>query len=154
MREREIQQKLIRHLALDPAICVQSGTPLHEVVDQMRISHSSCVLVCKGESCRGIFTERDYLNKVLSIEGIDRRRPVDEFMSSPPRTLSLDDTVGQGIKIMNEFGFRNIPLVDRYGKCVGLLQIRNIIQFLAELYPEEVLNMPSHPEAFRQTDGA
>jgi len=154
MREREIQQKPIRHLALDPAVCVQSGTSLHEVLDQMRISHSSCILVCEKDMCVGIFTERDYLVKILGVSGVDLRRPIDEFMSLQPKTLSLDDTVGQAIRIMNDFGFRNVPLVDQYGKCVGLVQIRNIIHFLAELYPEEVLNAPSRSEAFRQTDGA
>jgi len=154
MREHEIQQKRIRHLTLDPAVIVSAGTPLREVVEQMRLSHSSCVLVCKQESCVGIFTERDYLNKVLSLPDIDRSSPVDQFMSANPKTLSPDDTVGQAIQIMNEFGFRNIPLVDQLGKCVGLLQVRNIIQFLAELYPEEVLNAPSRREAFREPDGA
>jgi CBS domain-containing protein len=154
MREQEIQQKRIRHLVLEPAVCVQSGTSLREVIEQMRLSHSSCVLVNDGEACAGIFTERDYLNKVLSAEAIDRARPIDEFMTPAPRTLSPDDTVGEAIKIMNQFGFRNVPLVDQLGKCVGLLQIRNIIQFLAELYPEEVLNVPSRPEAFREPDGA
>ncbi len=153
MREQEIQTKPIRHLSLDPAICVDSGTSLHHVVDEMRKSHSSCVLVCKENRCIGIFTERDYVGKVLSLQP-DRSRAVDEFMSPQPKTLSLDDTVGRAIGIMTEFGFRNIPLVDSDGKCAGLVQIRNIIQFLAELYPEEVLNALPRREIFQQTDGA
>ena len=153
MREREIQTKRIRHLSLDPAIYIESGTSLHKVVEQMRKSHTSCVLICQENRCVGIFTERDYLTKVLST-GSDRKRPVDEFMSSPVKTLSPDDTVGQAISIMNQFGFRNIPLVDPEGKCTGLLQIRNIIQFLAELYPEEILNVYSRREPFDQADGA
>jgi CBS domain-containing protein len=154
MREKEIQEERIRHLSLDPAVCLQSGISLHEVVEKMRKEHSSCVLICEGERLAGIFTERDYLNKVLSAGTVDRKRPIDDFMSVRPKTLSLDDTVGEAIKIMNEFGFRNVPLVDQQGKCTGLLQIRNIIQFLAELFPEEVLNVASRPETFRETDGA
>jgi CBS domain-containing protein len=154
MSEQQIQKKRIRHLVLEPAVCVQSGTSLRDAVDQMRLSHSSCILISKGEVCIGIFTERDYLNKVLSFQDIDRGRTIDEFMSPSPKILSPDDTVGQAIKIMNEFGFRNIPLIDDLGRCVGLLQIRNIIQFLAELYPEEVLNVSSRQETFRQPDGA
>ena len=153
MREHEIQTKRIRHLSLDPAVYIESGTPLNEVVDQMRKSHTSCVLVCQEKRCIGIFTERDYLTKVLSTEA-ERKGPVDEFMSTPVKTLSPDDTVGQAISIMNQFGFRNVPLVDAEGKCTGLLQIRNIIQFLAELYPEEILNVQPGREPFEQTDGA
>ena len=154
MREREIQEKRIKYLSLDPAVCLQSGISLHEVVEKMRKDHSSCVLICKGEKLIGIFTERDYLNKVLCVEKVDRKRPVNDFMSANPMTLSLDDTVGEAIKIMHEHGFRNVPLLDKEGKCSGLLQIRNIIQFLAELFPEEVLNVSARPETFRDTDGA
>ncbi|MCI0414128.1 CBS domain-containing protein [bacterium] len=153
MREQEIQTKRIRHLPLDQATYIESGTLLTEVVDLMRKEHASCVLICKEKRCIGIFTERDYLTKVLSTAA-DRKRPVDEFMSSPVKTLSPDDTVGQAISIMNQFGFRNVPLVDAKGKCTGLLQIRNIIQFLAELYPEEILNVQLRREPFEQTDGA
>ena len=153
MREQEIQHTLIRHLSLDPAIYVESGTPLRDVVTRMRENHASCILVCKEKQCVGIFTERDYLSKVLTGQP-DRSKPVDDFMSKQPKTLSPDDSVGQAIRMMNEFGFRNIPLVDSTGKCVGLLQIRNIIGFLAELYPEEVLNAQLRRESFQEPDGA
>jgi CBS domain-containing protein len=119
----------------------------------MKNTHSSCILICKEGRCVGIFTERDYLNKVLGSPS-DRSTPIDEFMSAEPKTLSSNDTVGRAIKMMNEFGFRNIPLVDAEGRCTGLLQIRNIIQFLAELYPEEVLNVQPRRESFQQPDGA
>jgi CBS domain-containing protein len=153
MREQEIQTKLIRHLSFEPAICIESGTSLLDVVEQMRKTHSSCVVICKEDRCVGIFTERDYLNKVLCTDA-DRNSAVDQYMTPQPKTLSANDTVGTAIRLMNEFGFRNIPLVDEAGKCTGLVQIRNIIQFLAELYPEEVLNVQPRRETFDQPDGA
>ncbi|MGH9857088.1 MAG: CBS domain-containing protein [Acidobacteriota bacterium] len=154
MREHEIQTSPIRHLPLDPAICVESGTSLHDVIARMREGHASCVLICKENRCLGIFTERDYLNKVLSTPGTDRLKPIDDFMTSEPKTLGPENTVGTAVRMMSEFGFRNIPLVDSAGNCTRLLQIRNIIQFLAELYPEEVLNVQPRREAFQQPDGA
>ncbi len=153
MPERKILSTLIRHIPLEPAFCIESGTSAGAVIEQMKTKHSSCVLICREERCVGIFTERDYVNKVLARD-VNWDSPVDEFMSKEPKTLSLDATIGSAVSLMNEFGFRNIPLVDREGKCVGLLQIRNIIHFLSELYPEEVLNVSSRPESFRQTHGA
>jgi CBS domain-containing protein len=145
MREQELQKNLIKHLDLDPATSVESGKPLQDVLEQMKKDESTCVLIC--------FTERDYVCKVLSVAA-DRSKAIDEFMSVHPKTLTLDDTVRQAISLMNEYGYRNIPLVDQEGRSTGLLQIRNIIQFLAELYPEEVLNVSPRSESFRNTDGA
>jgi CBS domain-containing protein len=153
MREQELQKNLIKHLDLDPATSVESGKPLQDVLEQMKKDESTCVLICKDGRCVGIFTERDYVCKVLSVAA-DRSKAIDEFMSVHPKTLTLDDTVRQAISLMNEYGYRNIPLVDQEGRSTGLLQIRNIIQFLAELYPEEVLNVSPRSESFRNTDGA
>jgi CBS domain-containing protein len=153
MQEKGIVESKIRHLKLDPPVCVESGSPIGSVVSRMKEETRSCVLICKGEKCIGIFTERDFLNKILGRK-VDRSQPVDEFMSANPRTLTVDDTLGDAIQLMHEYGYRNIPLVDQKGNCAGLLQIRNIIQFLAELYPQEVLSARPPQQSFSEPDGA
>jgi len=153
MPEKTITDSKIRHLELDAPICVPSGTSLQNVLHQMRKQKESVVLVCKGDNCIGIFTERDFLNKIMGTH-VSEQAAVDEFMSTNPKTLTLEDTIGKAIVLMDENGFRNIPLIDVNGKCAGLLRIQNIIDFLAEIYPEEVLNVPPRPERFTAPDGA
>ena len=119
----------------------------------MRQERRSCALICNQERCVGIFTERDFLTKVLG-KNVELVAAVDEFMSSNPATLTIDDTVGEAIRLMHEHGYRNIPLVDRNGNCAGLVQIRNITQFLAELYPKEVINEMTPQQKFDAPDGA
>lgn len=154
MREQTITQMRIRHLKWRMPLCVQRGTAALEVLNRMQKERQSCVLVCEGDQCAGIFTERDYLNKIVG-KRVDLTRPVDEFMSGSPKVLTTEDTLGQAIQIMHDHGFRNIPLVDQTGKCAGLLQIRNVIDFLAEVYPQEVLNTPPRPDQrFDEPDGA
>ena len=154
MREKTITEEKIKHLDLGRPTCVESGTRLDHVLSSMRTEKQNCVLVCKGPHCIGIFTERDYLNKIIG-QNTDISRPIDDFMSPGPQTLTEEDTVGQAIRIMHQHGYRNVPLVDLKGNCSGLLRIRDIIDFLAELYPQEVLNVPPRPEQkFPEPDGA
>jgi len=152
MREQTVIQTKIRHLKMNAPLCVDAGTKCEDVLNRMKEERRSCVLVCQGSKCIGIFTERDFLNRILG-KKVDLQRPVDDFMSKEPRVLTLDDTVGQAIRIMQEHGYRNVALVDQQGNCSGLLQIRNVIDFLAELFPEEVLNA-SPRQQFQDTDGA
>ena len=153
MQEKAIIESKIRHLQLDQPLCIESGTSIGDVLLRMKTERRSCVLICRGERCIGIFTERDFLNKILG-ESVQLAQPVDDFMTGNPQTLTLDGTVGEAIRLMHEHGYRNIPLVDQKGNCTGLIQIRNIIQFLAELYPQEVLNaMPLH-QRYAEPDGA
>jgi CBS domain-containing protein len=154
MREQKISQEKIKHLKLDTPICIESGTKLEDVVSRMRNEKWNCVLICEKDRCIGIFTERDYLNKILGKQ-ISSSVPINEFMSTNPRTLTADDTVEQAIRIMKEYGYRNVPLVDRENRCTGLVRIRDIIRYLAELYPEEVLNVsPNQDQKFVEPDGA
>ncbi|HJZ11175.1 MAG TPA: CBS domain-containing protein [Acidobacteriota bacterium] len=153
MQDKGITESKIRHLQLDPPLCIESGTTVGQVLLRMRKEKQSCVLICRQERCVGIFTERDFLNKVLG-RNVDMALTVDQFMSSNPQTLTIDDTVGEAIRLMHAHGYRNIPLVDQKGNCAGLVQIRNITQFLAELYPQEVLNARPPQQKFDEPDGA
>jgi CBS domain-containing protein len=154
MPEKIIAESKIRHLELDPPLKIATGTPIHSALLEMRKQKQSMALVCRGDDCIGIFTERDFLNKILGLN-VNHSTAVDEFMSGNPKTLTPDDTVGKAIVLMHENGFRNIPLVDdKNGKCAGVLRIKNIIDFLAEIYPEEVLNVAPRPERFTAPDGA
>jgi CBS domain-containing protein len=153
MPDKIIAESKIRHLELDPPLRIPSGTSVHSVLAQMRKQKQTVVLVCRDDDCIGIFTERDFLNKILGLH-VDHKATVDQFMSANPQTLTLDDTVGKAIQLMHENGFRNLPVLDGEGKCAGLVRIKNIIDFLAQIYPEEVLNAPPRQERFTAPDGA
>lgn len=154
MREQAIKIAKIRQLKLLPPFTVPSGTKTLEVISRMRKSKQTCALVLKGEQCVGIFTERDFLMKILGSKAGPSGN-IDDWMSREPKTLTMEDSLEQAVFLMQEFGYRNIPLVDQKGTCVGLLQIRNLIDFLAELYPQELLNRPPREDQrFSEPDGA
>jgi len=151
--ETAIASQKIRHLKLAPPLLISAGTRLSDAVSQMQKEKKSCVLICEDNRCVGIFTERDYLHKIVGKEQ-GTSRPIDDFMSKDPKTLTLENTVGEAIRLMHETGYRNVPLVDQDGRSAGLLQIRSIIEYLAELYPEEVLNAAGRDQKFSDPDGA
>jgi CBS domain-containing protein len=153
MHEEAIRNARIRHLKLQPPLTMPSGTPLREVLGRMQSARQTCVLICNDKKCVGIFTERDFLNKIL-LQKVELSRPVDEWMSPQPKTLTLEDSVDRAISLMQQFGYRNIPLVDAQGNTSGLVQIRNIVDFLAETFPQEVLNKPPRDQTFPSPDGA
>ena len=45
---------------------------------------------------------------------------------------------------MSVGGYRHIPIVED-GRPVGVLSLRDIADFLAELFPEDVMNLPPDP---------
>jgi CBS domain-containing protein len=104
-----------------------------------------CVVVCQGKKLIGILTERDVLLKVVARD-VDYATPVDEFMTPDPITLPLSATIGDAVNIMIEKNFRHIPIIEDGGsQPLAVFSIKDVINLLAESFPEHVLNLPPRP---------
>ena len=132
-------------LKLPPAICVASGTSVRQVIETVQRHQVGAVLICEGKRPIGIITERDVLMKIVARD-VDYDEPVDRFMTPDPLTLTADDTIGEALALMTHEGIRNIPIVRRdSGEAQAIFRVRDVIQHLAESFPEHVLNLPPRP---------
>ena len=100
----------------------------------------------------GIFTERDVLLRV-----VDRgRNPVTlrlaEVMTAEPECLPQESTIAWVLNKMCVGGFRHVPVVDEAGRPVFVVSVRDVVEFLVEAFPREVLNLPLEYGADRQRD--
>jgi CBS domain-containing protein len=83
----------------------------------------------------GIFTGRDFLNRVAA----EKRKPAEtllgEVMTKAPETLGPDDCVSYAIDRMANGGFRNVPIVAD-GRPVAVISVRDVMTHLAEVFAE------------------
>ena len=98
----------------------------------------AAAMVCRDGKLIGIFTERD-LMKLLA-EGKSLDLPVSEVMTSRPRTVSVDDVLMTVIELMDEGGYRRLPVVDSSGSPVGIVDVKSVVHFLVEHFPKAVYN--------------
>jgi CBS domain-containing protein len=145
--EAILRETRIRDLKPPAPACVSAQATLREAIDSMRERRAGCVLACEGDKLVGIFTERDVLKKVAG-QAVSLDSPVADFMSPGPRTLTADDPLGDAIRLMDEGDYRHVPINDKEGRIESVISIQQIIEFLAELYPEEVLNLPPEPNQY------
>jgi CBS domain-containing protein len=141
----------ISTLPLTPPVTVQAGTPVGNVLDVIQRNKVGCVLVYEGGKMAGIITERDVLLKVVARDVDYTVARVDDFMTRDPETLSPDDSIGDAAALMAERHFRHVPIIGRDGTAVGVASIKDIIQLLAESFPEQVLNLPPRPHQKMET---
>ena len=100
------------------------------------------VLIVDGEGrLAGIFTERDVLTRVVGRELDPRRTMLREVMTPSPEALTTEDRVAYAVYCMSVAGYRTVPLVDAEGRPVGVVTAGDILRWLADLFPETVLNM-------------
>lgn len=125
---------------------VRPGTQLAECLRAIQRSGTGdSVFVCDPDGrLTGVLTERDIFGQIVGGR-VDLNQPVEELMTSEPRTLDLDDTIRDAIVLMQTGRYRNVPLVDAAGRLVGVVRQSDIIKYLAESFPEELLNLPPRP---------
>lgn len=120
---------------------IDPDTPLADVYRAFDEQRHGAAMICDGDTVVGIFTQRDVLHRT-ALEGLDSQTPVSEVMSQRPVTIGQKEELAEAIRAMVDGGYRHIPVVDDKERQVGLLSSRVILKFIADHYPEAVLNLP------------
>ena len=86
-------------------------------------------VIDREQRVAGIFTERDVLRK-LALSGRDpEKTPVREMMTTPVDLATSAMGPGGALAIMVERHFRHLPVVDDDGRLLGMLSIRNLLEW-------------------------
>jgi len=137
----------------DPLL-VEAGSNVWHVIDRKRAARGEPALIVREGRLVGIFTERDVLLKVLGRE-VPADEIVDTYMKPNPQTLTATATLGEAAHIMDRGQFRNVPIVDAEGQPVANLRQQDILEYIAEAFPAEILNLPPRPhQRLEEPEGA
>jgi len=102
----------------------------------------------------GVLTERDIFGRIVGGD-VDLTQPVESMMTTKPHHLHLEESVRDAIELMQTGRFRNVPLLDDEDHLVGVVRPQDILKFLAEAFPEELLNLPPRPhQRMEDAEGA
>jgi CBS-domain-containing membrane protein len=66
-------------------------------------------------------------------------------MTKDPHSLHADAPLLEAMMAMESGHYRNLPLVDGSGRVVGMLRQQDLLAYVAEAYPQEILNLPPRP---------
>jgi CBS domain-containing protein len=141
---RDLRSERIRVVMGAAPPVAPRGTGIGACIAALQEARSDCVLITDAGLLAGILTERDILMKVLGRDA-DMEASVDGFMTLRPETLTPDDAVGDALALMDRGHFRHLPLTDAAGRPAGVLRQQDVIEYLAESFPQEILNLPPRP---------
>ena len=128
--ERSLSEESVMVLQSTPFKTVSVDTTIEDAMKSMVELDIACLLVTKGESLVGIFSERDILDKVASRYAQVRTRPVSEFMTREPVVAHETDSPAKALNLMSIGGFRHIPILDIDERLVGVIGPRRVINYL------------------------
>ncbi|GAB4389968.1 MAG: hypothetical protein Kow0025_18820 [Thermodesulfovibrionales bacterium] len=112
-----------------PVFTCGPGEAVRNVAKEMsRRQISSVVVVGPGDEPVGILTERDILNKIIAVDGLDMDRVrVSDVMTPDPVTLTPEDNIYRALSVLSAKGIKHLPLASG-GKVAGIVTLRQLLR--------------------------
>ncbi|MGB9636383.1 MAG: CBS domain-containing protein [Thermoplasmata archaeon] len=113
-----------------PAPKVTPDTPIEKIAELMHTTGHRAIPVVEGSELKGIVSRRDL---VAAISGVKDYAdlPVSALMSHEPLCISENDTLDKARQMIKSLDETNIPVVDKNGKAVGVIGLKDIANALS-----------------------
>lgn len=138
-------QKPIKNIRVRKPLILRIGRSVKDAIDLMRQKQIGCVLIEREHRLVGILTERDIIEKVVASGRQAAEIPVEEIMTSDPESFEAEDSIAYVLNAMSIGGYRHLPVIDKQGQPIAVISVKDIIGFIVEHFPEELLNLPPSP---------
>jgi CBS domain-containing protein len=113
----------------------------------MAARNVGAIMVVEDNRLVGIFTERDVVFRVVG-RGLDAQSTrLADVMTRTPHTVGPDASYGYALRVMQEMGFRHLPVME-HGKPIGIISSRSAMDPELEEFVSEA-NRRKHFERKR-----
>ena len=102
-----------------------------DALRRMEDRNIGALLVMKGPSLVGIFSERDYARRMILHGRASKDTAVREVMTTEVFTIAPEATAGECMAHMTDRHIRHLPVLEE-GKVVGVISIGDIVRAVIE----------------------
>ena len=128
---------------LDPAAQGIAGAydrvdaTVYEALEMLAERDIGALVVMQGAELAGMFSERDYVRKVILKGRSSKEMRVSELMSSPAVTVARQATVDECMHLMTSKRFRHLPIVDA-GSVIGVVSIGDLVNWIMSVQGQTI----------------
>ncbi len=136
------KRKLIDIVGDQELLYTAPDAPVQEAVEQMAARHVAAILVVEAGALKGVFTERDLLQRVVAA-GLDTvNTTISQVMTPDPISLDARQSGFEAVRTMYEEGIRHIVVTGLAGGY-GVVSMRDFLgSELADF--EKAMDFQSH----------
>jgi CBS domain-containing protein len=128
MELREPVHRILRNKGSQVHSIAPDAT-VYEALEKLAEKDIGALVVLQDAELVGIFSERDYVRKVILKGRSSREMFVHEIMSSPVVTVSSQTTIDECMYRMTEQRCRHLPVVED-GRVVGVVSIGDVVNWI------------------------
>lgn len=133
--ESDLQEALaespVDEIQSRPYAEIKSSATIRQALLALHGLRVASLLVVDDGQLKGIFTERDVLERVAEQYPRLTDRPVSEVMTKDPCVVYADDPAGTALAAIAAAGYRHVPVLDGSSeKLVGIVSPRRVFGFM------------------------
>jgi len=120
------------HMKSDVKTC-SGDESVSNAAKKMAKHNIGSLIVAKGDTPIGIFTERDLVKRVVALGKDPSEVRVGDVMTRELITVDARESVGAAYHIMVERGVRHVPVVQK-GRLIGIISQKDLAKVLDERF--------------------
>ena len=120
--------------------CVEADSSVHRAISIMSDEEVGCVMVMHGDKFVGTVSERDYTRKVILKGRSSLGTRAREIMTPPEATVSPEDSLADGMRLLHEHRLRHLPVVDG-DRLVGVLSMGDLVHHLLRAQQQTIAEL-------------
>jgi CBS domain-containing protein len=134
MNVREIMSK-------DPICCTPESTVV-EAAKLMVDNDCGQIPVVKDQQSRqlvGVLTDRDICCRVVARNLSPASTRVRDCMSSPVASVTLETSIAECCRVMDDHVVRRVPVVNEQGACCGIVSQADLVEKAPKDYARQIV---------------
>ena len=124
-------------------LSVDSNETVFDAINLMAQLNIGAILVQNNDTISGIFTERDYLQKIALKSLSSQKTRVGDVMTTPVISAKPSDSIEQCMEIMTNNHCRHLPVVQD-GKLLGIVSIGDLVKKMLDQKEAELAKLSEY----------
>jgi CBS domain-containing protein len=122
---------LVKEIMIKNVVTIDVNASVFDACMTYKNKKVGCIVVVENDTCVGIITERDLIERSICARKDPEKTKVAEIMSQDIKVVSTLDTTDAALELMKQYKIKKLPVVSDE-KVVGIITITDI----AEARPE------------------
>ena len=121
-------------------VTIHPDATVYETIARMVEHNVGSIIVIQNNEIQGVFTERDYLRRIVLQGRTSRDTLVKDVMTENVQTASPDDSINACMRTMTELKCRHLPIINK-GQLIGVISIGDCVKSMLEDSKMEVQHL-------------
>lgn len=123
---------LVKEIMVKQVITIDANASVYDACMIYKEKKIGCLIVTKEETCVGIVTERDLIERTICQQRNPENTKVHEIMSHDIKVINALDTVEKALETMEHYKIKKLPVISSE-KFVGIITITDIAKARPDL---------------------